>query len=263
MYDWVRALIDPIDIPQSPSSARKRVTPPPKYELPPLESPVEKLSPSRTRSRRSASPSKRTASPRKPKTAKATKETTDPPAGVPETIHETVEANGVHAPPAQSPKAKAPTRRSKRIPTPLRDVQTPAQEDAPKAEEKSEPPAKDGEVAKPAEETTKEAEPPLLPELPPEADPKKLVSEAKEMVENASKEQNDEQNGENDEPAQSSKKTPGKRKTDALSEGEEDEAESEARVQRTKRAKVLENKLKRERVRNRALVGVTAALAVA
>ncbi|RMD40746.1 hypothetical protein DV735_g4367, partial [Chaetothyriales sp. CBS 134920] len=71
LYEWIRALLDPADIVQSPSSARKQIAPPPKFELLreqtkensrtrlPPPTPSEPL-----RSRlRSASPSKTTASP--------------------------------------------------------------------------------------------------------------------------------------------------------------------------------------------------------
>lgn len=34
MYDWVRALLDPVNIVHSPWSRNGRITPPPKFELP-------------------------------------------------------------------------------------------------------------------------------------------------------------------------------------------------------------------------------------
>ena len=259
MYDWVRALIDPTEIAQTPSSAKKNVTPPPKYELSPLD--LLPSSASRARTRRSVSPSKRPSSPRKSKsakpaaTAKKERDATDIassiPAGVPETVEETIEtekkANG-----EAQPRRSKPTRRSKRNPTPLRE-----QENA--TEDKSTKPAPS--PVKEAEENIQkeeEGEKPLLPELPAEANPTELISEAKEMVEQANKE---EQSIE----GEASEERPTKRKTDPLSEdlGEAGERLSEVETQRVKRAKVLEDKLKRERVRNRALVGVTAALAVA
>ena len=137
-----------------------------------------------------------------------------------------------HAPPAQTAKSKP--RRSKRNPTPIKETGV---ED------------KEGEANKPAAESEPAAAP-LLPELPPEADPTKLISEAKEMVESAK----EAQSAAEQPPAE----TGTKRKTE-VEEGENDEQNSE----RVKRAKLLEDKLKRERVRTRALFGVTAALAVA
>src|SRR3954447_23241508 len=67
MYDWVRALLDPTDIVQSPSSAKKQITPPPKFEIPEDEPEM----PQRRRGR-SASPSKQ--SPRKSRTTRVGKE---------------------------------------------------------------------------------------------------------------------------------------------------------------------------------------------
>jgi hypothetical protein len=68
MYDWVRALLDPTDIVQSPTSAKKQITPPPKFELP-MDEPT-----SMRRSRRSVSPSKKSTSPRKSRTARSAKD---------------------------------------------------------------------------------------------------------------------------------------------------------------------------------------------
>lgn len=96
----------------------------------------------------------------------------------------------------------------------------------------------------------------LLPDAPSAEDTEKMIAKAKEMVEEAAKLQSTEE-----EPVPSSTKAAKKRNIEeALSDDEEDE---EAKTLRTKRAKVLEEKLKRERVRNRALVGVTAAFALA
>ncbi|RMZ76336.1 hypothetical protein DV738_g5003, partial [Chaetothyriales sp. CBS 135597] len=71
LYEWIRALLDPTDIVQSPSSARKQIAPPPKFEF--LQEPTKENDRTRLppptqseplRSRlRSASPSKGTASP--------------------------------------------------------------------------------------------------------------------------------------------------------------------------------------------------------
>src|SRR5690348_12378583 len=59
MLDWVRALLDPVDIAQSPATAKKQISPPPKFEMPPLDSAVFAAPPTtRNKGRRSASPSK-------------------------------------------------------------------------------------------------------------------------------------------------------------------------------------------------------------
>lgn len=98
--------------------------------------------------------------------------------------------------------------------------------------------------------------PVTLPEGPSAEDIEDMIAKAKENVQEAATAQQAE-----DAPAASpSTKESKKRKTDDLSDDEEDE---EALAQRSKRARVLEDKLKQERVRNRALFGVTAAFALA
>jgi hypothetical protein len=92
-----------------------------------------------------------------------------------------------------------------------------------------------------------------LPGAPSAEETQAMIAKAKEMVQEAVKL--------NEGPGESSAAAK-KRKTDEAELGE-DEEDEEARTLRTKRAKVLEEKLKRERVRNRALVGVTAAFALA
>ncbi|KAJ5120473.1 uncharacterized protein N7515_009861 [Penicillium bovifimosum] len=75
MYEWVRALLDPTEIVQSPSSAKKQITPPPKFEIPEGEPEM----PQRSRRGRSASPSKKSSSPRKSRTTRITKDITSTP----------------------------------------------------------------------------------------------------------------------------------------------------------------------------------------
>jgi hypothetical protein len=109
-------------------------------------------------------------------------------------------------------------------------------------------------------QTTISVEMPVsLPEAPSAEDTEKMIAKAKEMVEEAIKVQTTE----GEQPEASSPKGAKKRKTDMLSEDEEDDETRAASALRAKRAKVLEEKLKRERVRNRALVGVTAVFALA
>jgi hypothetical protein len=93
------------------------------------------------------------------------------------------------------------------------------------------------------------------PQLPLPQDPDTMISKAKEMVDEALKLQAEASSN------PSSSKATSKRKADdeavEAAEGGEDS------TQRAKRAKVLENTLRRERIRNRALIGVTATLALA
>lgn len=121
--------------------------------------------------------------------------------------------------------------------------------------------AKKGKGAKITQDTVSVDVPVRLPDAPSADDTEQMIAKAKEMVQGAIGTEAEKE----DEPAESSspKGAAKKRKTDDLSEDEEDEETKAASTQRVKRARVLEEKLKRERVRNRALVGVTAAFAVA
>ena len=81
--------------------------------------------------------------------------------------------------------------------------------------------------------------------------------QAKKMVEEAVKLQEDD----NDTTAEfSSPNASKKRKSEVI---EDEDSKDNTSVQPIKKAKILENKLRKERVRNRALVGVTASLALA
>jgi hypothetical protein len=88
------------------------------------------------------------------------------------------------------------------------------------------------------------------PALPLPEDTEQMLETAKRMVEEA-------KGLENGEP---SMKVARKRKVEEV---ETDDIDAELPVQPAKKAKVLEEKLKREKVRTRALVGVTATLAIA
>jgi hypothetical protein len=267
MYDWVRALIDPTEISQKQSSAKKQITPPPKFDLPVDD--VPQLSPTRTRSRRSASPSKRAGSPRKSRQTRATKD-----AGTPGTTaaneslqsslmtasaRDTSSLNGTVATSVEED-GEEKTEVVENKPKATRSKKTTRASPPAESEEKEvkADPESDDEAAK--EPGTFKGAPsvemPILPEAPPVSDTEKMIAEAKEMVQEAK----DSQQTENAPAEPSSAKAAKKRKPEEMSEDEEDK---EASAQRVKRARVLENKLKQERVRNRALVGVTAAFALA
>lgn len=259
MYEWVRALLDPTEIVQSPSSAKKHITPPPKFDLPDADSPTVKvpaLSPpqlsSPRRTRRSVSPSKKT-SPRKSRQTRVKDAGTPGTSAANEslqtaldmTVTETQENEekdeevkeeevSEEKPVEGSPKRKAALRSRKAA-----------------AENEEDSKAK----AKGKNKTTVSLDVPIsLPEAPSTAETAEMIAQAKEMVEDAVKETT-----ENADPESIAKAAAKKRKTDKLEEDEDDETSP----QRVKRARVLEDKLKRERVRNRALVGVTAAFALA
>ncbi|KAE8378776.1 hypothetical protein BDV26DRAFT_260875 [Aspergillus bertholletiae] len=303
MYDWVRALLDPTEIIQTPSSTKKhmQITPPPRFDLPPIEAPAQLTAVPRLRRGRSASPSKKLASPqkqaspRKPRSTRArearegqdVKEasivaTSEANANLQSALDATAESgsvNGTIQPSvehdeervAPSPKKSASTPKSTKTPRATRAKELKELkelEELKEVEEVEEIKEENGQVdvETKADETkdvqttktTVSVELPasLLPDAPSAEDTQQMIAKAKEMVEEAAKLQSTE-----DEPVPSSAKAAKKRNIEeALSDDEEDE---EAKTLRTKRAKVLEEKLKRERVRNRALVGVTAAFALA
>ncbi|RDW62897.1 KilA-N domain-containing protein [Aspergillus mulundensis] len=266
MYDWVRALLDPTDIIQSPSSAKKQITPPPRFDLPPIQAPEALVPASRTRSRRSASPSKKAGTPRKPpRQTKAQKEaaaaaTNEANATLQSALDDTVsnadgEVNGDVLPsveedkeePVTSPvKGKKITSKTKKQTAPEDDLE----DDKVKIDIKSD--AVEGSGVQTAQTTISVEMPISLPEAPSAEDTQEMIAKAKEMVKEAVKLQE----GPGESSAAAKKRGAGEAE---LSE-EEDE---ETKTLRTKRSKVLEEKLKRERVRNRALVGVTAAFALA
>ncbi|KAE8149158.1 hypothetical protein BDV25DRAFT_6755 [Aspergillus avenaceus] len=295
MYDWVRALLDPTEIVQTPSSTKKHmhITPPPRFDLPPVDAAPQLVAPTRLRRGRSASPSKKPNSPRKPRTTRSAKDpkeiqetkeasivaTSEANANLQSALDATAEfgsVNGTIQPSVEkdedkvvvSPKKSAPTPRPTRTGTKTARKEPKGAKEAKEVKETNE--AKEVEVeetvkvdvqangdeAKDVErtKTTVAVELPILPEAPSAEDTQQMIAQAKEMVE-ASKAQDTE------EPVVSSPKAAKKRKPEeALSEDEEDE---ETKALRTKRVKVLEERLKVERVRNRALISVTVAFAFA
>lgn len=258
---WIRALLDPTDIQSSPTSAKKGISEPPKFELPAKMKDV-RLSPpattgKRSRSARASSPSKSTparvkASPKKRQTKKEK------------------EANAAYANAASASLQSA-----------LEDAasiaeDTPAPESVVNDTEEPESslaasPRIDGELATPASpssdkvrvEVDQEVEvngdtevthtnvtvemPAGLPELPLPQDTESMLAQAKEMVEKAKQ-------------LESSPKISRKRKVEEV---EPSDLDAELPVQPAKRARLLEEKLKREKVRTRAVFGVAASLAVA
>lgn len=289
MYDWVRALLDPTDIVQSPTSAKKQITPPPKFELP-----MDEPSSSR-RSRRSVSPSKKSTSPRKSRTVRSAKDVLSTPstAAANSNLQEALEitasmeaANGPIRPVAvdevevkdilvQGSPEKKKGRKSKKAAAETEEDQEEEEEQKEKKKsekkekkktEKTEKKKKDikeemeievTEAVPATEDSTKTTltldMPITLPEVPSAAETQEMIAKAKEMVEEAIKSQ-----------AEGSVAGPSSVTVTKKRKPEEDDEEAAAEAsQRAKKAKVLEEKLKRERVRNRALFGVSAAFALA
>ncbi|KAJ5690337.1 hypothetical protein N7462_004729 [Penicillium macrosclerotiorum] len=279
MYDWVRALLDPTDIVQSPTSAKKQITPPPKFELP-----MDEPGSQRSRSRRSVSPSKKSVSPRKSRQARSAKdvlstpsttaandnlqkaldftasmETSEKSPSSAKTEETEVKANG-------SPEKKTKSRKSKKAGAEAEEEKEEKQEDKDekkldkkkKKEAKKESEAEvtaTSDVTEDTKTTTVSLDIPIsLPEVPSVEETQEMIAKAKEMVEAAVKAQGAEDGSAGSSAAKATKK----RKP-----VEEDDESSAEAAQRVKKAKVLEDKLKRERVRNRALFGVSAAFALA
>ena len=298
MYDWVRALLDPTDILQSPSSAKKQITPPPRFDLPMDEPTLTR------RSRRSVSPSKKPTSPRKSRTARSAKDVLSTPStdaansslqealeltasietaassSVPPVVLEEVEVTEIAV---QGSPEKKRGRKPKKVSSEGGDQKEEVKTKEPEEEgtvEKAEKPKADKKEKKKVEKKKGTAEEPVsdaiapapatddahtntftldmpisLPEVPSAAETQEMIAKAKEMVEDAIKSQ---AGGSVEVPP--SVTVTKKRKT--VEEDEDEETAAEA-SQRAKKAKVLEEKLKRERVRNRALFGVSAAFALA
>lgn len=291
MYDWVRALLDPSDIAQNSSGTKKNITPPPRFEIPADEQPVIQ----RNRRGRSVSPTK-LSSPRKSRNTRTAKDVTSTPsttaanASLQSTLEDSASATALDADTipklgvdgetevksSGSPAKKSRGRKSKRGTTAEPEEETIEEKkeeikEKKKTEKKKkeneekmeEEPAVEVEVTETTEVTedgqTAHAEVsldlPLLSEVPSTADTEAMIAEAKGMVEEAIKAQ-DQADGN---PAELTVKVTKKRKP----EEDDDEETSVESAQRAKKAKVLENKLKQERVRNRSIFGVSVAFALA
>lgn len=285
MYEWVRALLDPTDIAQSPASAKKQITPPPKFEMPADEPTVGH----RYRRGRSASPSK--ASPRKARTNRITKDVTSTPstsaanASLQSTLDilaagTTLDADAIpelgtdadaelksSGSPSKKPRARKTTRASTAELEEEDKEEKKEKKEKKKAEKKEkkkdeikEEQAVEAVAATKTTEDTKTTQPTVsldlpisLPEVPSAAETQEMIAKAKGMVEDAIKAQVE------GTPLESAVTATKKRRA----EDDEDEETSAESAQRAKKAKVLENKLKQERVRNRSMIGVSVAFALA
>lgn len=286
MYDWVRALLDPTDIVQSPSSAKKHITPPPKFEIPSDEPPVSQ----RNRRGRSASPSKKLLSPRKPRSTRITKDVTSTPStkAANASLQSALDtASALSAPipelravdgEAEATSSRSPGKKTRggvahRLATAESEEETKEEtKEEPKEEKKEKKKAdkkeKKKEELKEQEETADDVTdavkathttvsldmPISLPEVPSAAETEEMIAQAKEMVEEAIKAQAE---------GATAESTSAKVTTKRKAEEDDDEETSAESSQRAKKAKVLENRLKQERVRNRSIFGVSVAFALA
>ena len=255
LSEWIRALLDPTEITQTPSSAKKPIAAPPKFDLPAdkVKAPTS-LKGSRSRGMRSVSPSKSTparakASPRKRQT-KAQKEANIAHAEAASASLQSALDDAVYV--AQSVlddatsvvdgDSTAESPETTLLPSP---PPTSAESDMVKVEvDQTVETVGNTEVT----HTNVTVEMPAgSPELPLPEDTEKMLETARRMVEEAKT-------------MESSPKISRKRKA---ADPEPSDIDAELPVQPAKKARVLEEKLKREKVRARALLGVTATLAIA
>ena len=263
---WISALLDPAEIAvtNAPDSPPKKIAAPPKFEFtgliqPSLAPPTPSSLPRSTRGRRSASPSKRRAiaSPRK-RSAKISAQPipTEPTAVQEETEPET---NGTQT---EDTTSTAPTEdiMMKTIEKEPEVVFAPVEEE-PKIH------IKVGQEVqfKAGVETTQtavEVELPIADGPPSAEEAAEMIAKAKEMVAAAAAESAENAKRDNS----FSENSKGKRKADEIAvDEEEDEQPSQVSEERSsKKAKTqkTEVQLRKERVRNRALVGLSATLAV-
>ena len=254
LTEWIRALLDPAEITQTPSSAKKPIAAPPKFDLP-----TEKVKPAaslkgRPRGVRSVSPSKGT--PGKPKASPRKRQT-----------KAQKEANIAHAEAASATLQSALDDAASVAQSVLDDVTSPVIDMGSRLLSAEtllpSPPTTntESEMVKVEVDQTVEVEgsvqvthtnvtvemPAGSPELPLPQDTERMLETARRMVEEAKT-------------LESSPKITRKRKA---ADPEPSDIDAELPTQPAKKARVLEEKLKREKVRTRAMLGVTATLAIA
>ncbi|EEP80351.1 conserved hypothetical protein [Uncinocarpus reesii 1704] len=276
MANWVRALLDPTDIQQSssksPAKSDVSITAPPKFDISKIDSSTFAPPPPSVRSRtlRSASPSKSTArpkaTPRKRPTRAHREAETPSAAAASESLQSTLDAvasiakssilGGNEEEAVQSSRAEVngeqEATESEGEPIPVKKST-----DRVKVNVESETVVDSTEDLETTRTNVTVEMPNGLPELPLPQDTDEMIARAKEMVEEAVKlqEAQEETGNPSSNPAR-------KRKVEEAVEEEEAEAQTTP-AQPAKKARLLEARLRRERVRNRALIGVTATLAIA
>lgn len=244
---WIRALLDPaeISVTNAPDSPPKRIQAPPKFDTllasqvnlaPPTPSSI----PRSTRGRRSVSPSKKRpiASPRK-RTKAATKAVQE---------EEEPSVNGTSREETASIAATEDIHIKEVVKEPV-IVLAPTEEE-PKVQIKIDQDVKVFEGVE-TTHTAVEVELPVT-QLPTAEEAAKMVEEAKEMVKAAA-----------ETVAASGSTKNGKRKAGEITAGDEAEKQAGEAAEEPRAKKVkTEVELRKERVRNRALIGISATLAV-
>jgi hypothetical protein len=236
MYNWVRALLDPSDIVQSPATSKKQISPPPKYEQfpgKPILPPPSMSRGSKSRSTRSVSPSKIATPAKRAGSAGSPKKRQS---------RASKDANLANSNAASAFLQSA-----------LNHAASTVEQESTNGEnvrvEVESTVAVNGDTETTQTNVTVEM-PVGSGGLPMPEDAEKLLQTAKKMVEEARALEGE----------SSSSRSARKRKVDEV---EPEELDDDLPAQPAKKAKVLEEKLKREKVRTRALFGVTATLAIA
>ncbi|OLN87385.1 Bouquet formation protein 4 [Colletotrichum chlorophyti] len=258
---WIRALLDPANIAVSnaPDSPPKKITAPPKFELfnshPNLTPAIPAPLPRSTRSRRSASPTKTTIPRpvRSPRKRRAKADSVEPRESTPTLKATKLEVNGV---------IDEENIAGAEVETSVKTVETePAvvlepREEEPKAKVIVDQEVKTDEDGNETKHTAVSLELPLLSSEPPTAEETaRMLAEAKAMVEAAATQ--------SEQPAEDSKDNKGKRRAEEISKGDDEDETKEgntddAEQPLAKKAKTAEVQVKKLRVRNRALFGLSA-----
>lgn len=290
---WIKALLDPMDIESSPTSSRKNIAEPPKFDFSSSLKDV-RLSPPSTASKkgrgaRASSPSKSTATPVKgasPKKKRQTKKEKEANTAFANAASASLQsalddalsiAEGTPAPESEIETNDADVEEAEAQADADAEAEAEAAAEA-QAEAEAEAeealldvngvadmPAEDHEESKVRVQVDQDIEvngdtevthtnvtvemPAWSPELPLPEDTEAMLEKAKQMVEEAKALEGS--------PVVKSSR---KRKVEEV---EPSDIDTELPVQPAKRARVLEEKYKRERVRTRAVFGVAASLAVA
>lgn len=245
---WIRALLDPADISvtSAPDSPPKKINAPPKFDplmatqtlVPPTPSSTRN-----TRGRRSASPSKKRviASPRK-RSTKISQVSTEEAAAPSAPVKEDSEEPVINSVETDEVKIQEVEKEPAVVLAPV--------EEEPKVQVKVD---QDFQFKAGVEttHTAVELELPTNSEPPSAEEAAKMIEEAKAMVQAAAQEV-----------ASADASNKSKRKAEDMAAGdEEEESSDETEEPRAKKVKT-ETQLRKEKVRNRALVGISATLAI-
>ena len=248
---WIVALLDPMAI---QADEKKAISPPPKYKFTSNEQtflPPPTSTPGRGRGRpRATSPTKKDkmTSPRKrmTKAAKEANATTARQAS--ESLQAALDAASV----AESESVEPPSINGETPASPPKKASKKhAKDDDDKVKVKVQSAVeKDGDIET-THTTVSVQMPPGSPELPLPETTEEMVAKAKEMVEEAKKLEGE------------SSKSSSKRKAEALDdEDDTDGLLNGAAAQPAKKTKLMEQEVRKQQVRNRALMGVAASLAI-